>query len=244
MYTYKFFWKIHSGGWKFDLNIEHMMSLYYPNFWVKGIMKVIIKDSKIYVFFETDIKYTSKEISPLETLKNFIEEDVKVVVDIRCYINSYCYDIEIIKVECKELDLEYIFWVRWEWNINKSNKEIYREFDKIIDLFRESKSYHLKDVFADFSRWIKYPKMTPFFCYRAIETIRKFYFDEKKKKNWWENMRDKLEIEKKEFKEILKFSDDNRHWDYPAITYEEREDIMNFTRKVIDKFIKYSKNKK
>ncbi|MFB6225916.1 MAG: hypothetical protein ABEJ02_01030, partial [Candidatus Paceibacteria bacterium] len=45
-----------------------------------------------------------------------------------------------------------------------------------------------------------------------------------------------------DFDEILKFAKPGRHGEYPAIEYEERERIMNFTRKIINKTIEKIKN--
>ena len=86
--------------------------------------------------------------------------------------------------------------------------------------------------------------MTAYYCYRAIEIIRKFYFEDfnvknedKRKKQGWQKLKKELEFPENCFNEIKQFSDANRHGEYPLITYEQRERIMNLTRKIIDKTI-------
>lgn len=44
---------------------------------------------------------------------------------------------------------------------------------------------------------------------------------------------------KADYKEIESFAVPNRHGKYPAITYEQRQRIMNFTRKLIDNFLNF-----
>lgn len=138
------------------------------------------KNSRFTVTLDTKINYSKSDTCNLETLKNFVEENVRLVVDIYCYVKSYSYEVEITKVKCTDLNIDYTFGVRGEWNINKDARETNEEFTKIIKLFNSPEKMFLKDVLADFRRSIKYPAMTASFCFRAIETIRKFYFEDNK----------------------------------------------------------------
>jgi hypothetical protein len=102
----------------------------------------------------------------------------------------------------------------------------------------------LKDIFADFRRAGKYPPMTASFCFRAIEIIRKFGFEDQtilneidREKAGWKKTGELLGFKKSDSEEIRSFALPNRHGIYPTITYLQRERIMNFTRNVIDKFI-------
>ncbi len=51
-------------------------------------------------------------------------------------------------------------------------------------------------------------------------------------------MNKKLSLKKTDYSLIFKnYNKKNRHWEYPYISYEDREKIMNFTRNVINKLI-------
>lgn len=180
----------------------------------------------------------------METLKNIVEENIRIVVDAYCFVRSYSYDVEVIKVVCDDLKIDYTFGVQGEWNIHKDEQSTNAEFTKILKLFDRPEKLFLKDAFADFRRSIKYPGMTASFCFRALETIRKFYFEDQadgnsdtRRKNGWEKLVKKSGLQEDDFTEIKKFALPNRHGEYPVIKYQERERIMNFTRSIIDKMI-------
>ncbi len=228
----------------FSVGAELSFILKHPGFGMEGRSFIKFENSTITVRLESEIDHANDDTCNLETLKNIIEENVRLIVDSFCYVNSYSYDVEITKVTCDTLNIDKTFGVRGEWNIKKDPIDSNKEFTKILQLFDRPERIFLKDVLADFRRAIKYPAMTASFCFRSVETIRKFYFEDKadlddssRKKNGWGKLNSKLGFKTGDFEEIEKFALPNRHGDYPLITYKERERIMNFTRKIIDKFI-------
>jgi hypothetical protein len=219
-----------------------------PEFNIVGESTVSIQSSHITVQFDSNIDYTKDPKCNLETLKNFIEENVRIVVDSYCFVKSYSYDVEVSTVKCAQLSIDYTFGVRGEHNISKTDDQSNKEFEKLITTFSIPTAGFLKDVLADFRRAIKYPAMTASFCFRAIETIRIFLFENRgitnessRKSDGWKNLRTTLNLSEADFSEIQKFAKQNRHGQYPAITYQERERIMNFTRTVIEKSLNFIK---
>ena len=90
--------------------------------------------------------------------------------------------------------------------------------------------------------------MTAGFCFRAVETIRKFYFedqsisnDDKRRERGWKELGETLGFKEADFKEIKDFALPNRHGEHRQISYEQRERIMNFTRSIINKLIQIIK---
>lgn len=250
MYTYIFSGVIHPQRVNFSLDTKLSFVLKHSDFGINGQTTLEFRNSRFTAIFDSEIDYTESGACNLETLKNFVEQNIRLVVDIYCYVKSYSYDVGITKVQCKELDIDYTFSVRGEWNINKSKQETNEEFTKIFKLFDRPERVFLKDVLADFRRSIKYPDMTAFFCFRAIETIRKFCFEddrtvnEKKRiKQAWENLRSRLCIPRHDFERIEGFAFRNRHGVYPVISYKEREKIMNFTRELINKVVQMLENR-
>lgn len=244
MFKYVFKGKIHPERVNFTINQEIPLNVKHSDFGISGDVLLKIEKSKIYLTFKSQIAYSSTNNTELETLKNILEESVRLVVDIFCYIKSYSYDVEIELVECRDLNLDYIFGVRGEWNVNKDDTVVSNEYSRILNLFTEPKNTTFGHVLADFRRAIKYPAMTASFCYRSIETIRKHTFEdwnerneEKRRKDGWLRLRNEFNLSQKDFEEIEKFALPNRHGEYPKITYEERERIMNFTRSIIDETI-------
>lgn len=246
MYNYQISGKIHPE--RVHFTIVQKLPLFFENnkFGIKGEVILGIKNSNIVISLTSKDRYSSSDTANLETLKNIIEESVRMIVDSYGYVKSYCYEVEITDIKNSDLSLNYQFGVRGEWNINKDDKSTNEEFLKILNLFTDSKNEIISSVLADFRRSIKYPSMTAGFCHRAIETIRQGLFEDtsimdndKRRKDGWEKLRTNLDLKKEKFEEIEKFAKLNRHGEYPSITYRERESIMNFTRSIIDKTIDY-----
>jgi hypothetical protein len=234
MHEYVFLGKIYPERVNFGLDSEIHIKHENPDFDIEGDIYVAFESSNMVARYTSEKIYSSEKTGSLETLKNILEEDIRLIVDIYCYVKSYSYDLEITRVVCKELNLDYTFGVQGEWNISKSKENTDKELNKIIMVLTDKKFSFLKYVFADFRRSIKYPVMTPSFCYRAIETLRKSYFEDS-----WDKLNSTLGFTKYDYGEILKFSTPNRHGEYPGITYKQREKIMNFTRGVIDSFLNH-----
>lgn len=244
MYKYLFKGKIHPERVKFTIGTEIPIRIDHHGFRISGITILKIENSAILVSFSSNVKYSLSKSSELETLRNILEDVVRMIVDIYCYVRSYGYDVEIERIQCPEIDLDYQFGVRGEWNIHKEDLIANEEFSRILNLFTVSDNQFFSNVFADFRRAIKYPSMTASFCFRAIETIRQNIFedkseidDNKRRDDGWVKLREKLNFKRDDFIEINKFALPNRHGQYPKITYAERERIMNFTRRVIDALI-------
>ena len=244
MYTYVFTGKIHPERVNFSIGEKLPFILKHLNFGLDSKTSLKFENSVITIKLQSSTDHSKDENCNLETLKNIVEENVRTVVDAFCFVKSYSYDLEITKVICGELNIDYTFGVQGEWNIQKDEQTTNIEFTKILKLFDRPERIFMKDVLADFRRSIKYPGMTASFCFRAIETIRKYYFedqaatnDNQRRKDGWQKLRSEFNLQESDFGEIQKFALPNRHGDYPAITYQERERIMNFTRGIIEKLM-------
>lgn len=231
-----------------SLDIFTQFELKHIEFGMEGSAEMKVSNSDIRLVYTTETNHTKKEVPNLETLKNFLIEQVRLVINVYGYVDSFYLDVYLISIKCEELDIDWEFGIKGEHNISKKEQIKKTEFDKIISFFKSndySNYSWFKDVFSDFHNAIKYASQTAQYCFRAIETIRRNYYedmkitdDDKRRNSGWSMLRTELNYEKKDFSEVEKFGIPNRHGQYPAITYPERERIMNFTRQLIDHFIK------
>lgn len=248
MHKYSFTGMVHPERVKFTVTNVPPMKIIHQDFGIDGTAHIEFNESKITIEFESEIDYRQN----LVTLQYMIEDAARLIVDIFCYVNSYTYDVEITNVICKDLNIDKMFEVRGEYDIKKTPDQVNEEFRKIFLLFAHTNKkipFFLADALADFRRGVKYPKMTASFCYRAIETIRQFHFedqtitDEKKRiKDGWNKLNAALGFDESFYNDVLEFARPNRHGKYPAITYQQRETIMKKTRSIIDKFIDFYVN--
>jgi hypothetical protein len=244
MYKYQLSGKIHPERVDFTIGTKLPLCIEHGEFGIKGKVVLEIRNSNITISFDSQTEYSSSDTGSLETLKNILEESVRMIVDAYGYVRSYAYEVEITNIKNLDSSLNYQFGVRGEWNILKDDESVDKEFSRILGLFTVPENAAIGDVLADFRRAIKYPSMTASFCFRAIETIRQHTFedvsitnDDKRREDAWIKLRANLGFKKEDFDEIKTFALPNRHGKYPKITYQERERLMNFTRVIIDKVI-------
>ena len=200
IFEYAFKGKIHPERVKFSAP-SFSFGLQHENILLDGQGEISIEESIINIRFYSPTNHCDSETCNLETLKNFIEDVARCLVDTYCYVNSYAYDVEISSVHSTDLALDYIFGVKGEWDIEKDHEIANIEFDMIMALYAKPESQFIKDVLADFRRAIKYPSMTASFCFRAIETIRRNKFEDesivendKRRKNGWTALRNKFHL--------------------------------------------------
>lgn len=246
MHTYQLSGKIHPERVNFTIGTKLPLSIEHGEFGIKGEITLEIRNSNIIISFDSQNEYLSSDTGSLETLKNILEESVRMVVDIYGYVRSYSYEVEITDIKNFGSSLNYQFGVRGEWNILKDDKSANEEFSRILNLFTVPGNGTIGDVLADFRRAIKYPSMTASFCFRAIESIRQHAFedvsiadDDKRRKDGWTKLGANLGFKEEDFNVIKKYALPNRHGKYPKITYQEREQIMNFTRLIIDNTVNW-----
>jgi len=244
MYTYIFIGKLEPKNLIKDFNLTSTIELKQPDFGIDGTLEIKIKNSRIKILYKTTVDHTLRSSANLTTLKNFVQDTVELTINLYGYVNSLYLDVYILHIKCKSLGVDYIFGVKGEQNINKSGAEIQAEFNKLFSIFNITQNSSLKEVFSDFHKAIKYPAATAQFCFRAIEVIRINYFENaadidtnRKKENGWDALRAELNYTRQDFNQIMQYGIPNRHGIYPSITYPVREQIMNFTRDLINRFI-------
>lgn len=248
-YKYKLSGLVYPERVKFDLkgleNRYGEVSILTPNWDIKGNFSLEVNNCKVIAIFESDKKYGQDTKPNIETLKNFIEETIRIFIDTFCFVNSYNYDVSIDNVVCKQTGLDYTFPVIGEWGYKAKRDDFPKTLDEVMRLQEKSNAISL--ALSDYRRSIKYPRMTALYCLRALETIRRTYFDDyntkddnMRDKNGWGKMAANLLVTKNQ--DLLSFAKDNRHGNYPPITYKKRKEFMQYTRNAIEKFIEWSKS--
>lgn len=186
---YTFFGKIFSERAYFD--IKEPLTFAFKD---GSQLKTSIRVSQI-----TAIYTTSKKADDVYTLKNNIEDFIRLEVDILGYLLGCGYDVEITGVVDSLSNETVIFGV----NIGdiEKDKERLKLFPNILGLLNKYKerAIYLRICLGDFREAIRTPKDTGFFCYRAIESLRQFFFVEKNckdERDSWETLRNELKIDR------------------------------------------------
>jgi hypothetical protein len=203
----------------------------------RGTVYLEIIYSQINVIFKT-----TSEINNINTLKNYIEDSVRLHVDAFGYLNGCGYDIEIIGM----LDTnnhEELFSVDFN-PIYKKRAERTKNFLKLLSLFNGTEQGNfLQLTFSDLREAIKKPKDTGFFCYRALESICQYFANQmnnsKSNSDVWEIMKSELNYSYDLKEEIKVKSDDIRHGKSVYTSGQDRDKLLEITWDIIDRFVKY-----
>lgn len=238
MYKYIFYGKVIPEGLNFGFKDNHVINVSNSEYKISGSIVFECQNSTASVIFSSENRY-QEDLLP--TIRNLVCEYGKLIIYIYSYCRSINCDLEIEGVRCIELNIDRKFSIQLEGDIKITTGEIFNYMQKIIFLLsKDKKLIFLKDVFADFKQAIKEVKTSGFYFYRALETIRKNYFSDSVGKSIeWKKMNEELCINETAYKNILKFSKENRHGKYPSITGDERIMLAKETRLIIEKFINY-----
>ena len=237
MHKYTFLGTVHPERASFNLAGMPEPKIILPDIGIEGEVSIVVEKSKLKLGFLSDADLrTHREQDALVSLKNYLGEYVRLFVDTFCYVKSLNYDVEIYKVECAELGIDYTFDVQLETDLGKDDGDAAQQMEDIVSLIsRNPEMIFVKDVFADFRRGIKYPHMSGFFFYRALETVKKNAFNDD-----WGKMNSALGFNPPYYSNLNKFRKPNAHGTYPTITGAERIKLAKDARKVIDAFLKFS----
>ena len=204
---------------------------------IDGGLTVWISLSKITAIFVSE-----QPVDDPHTLKNYVDQAVRVLVDAVGFCNGCGYDIEIIQMVDSSDNTPLIFDVGIP-ALQDRAQNMGIEVPNIVNLFADRRGIYLQSCFADFREAIRSPKDTGFFCFRAIEDLRQFFVVEKKcksKQKSWECLRNDLGVDRSTIEEVQDFSDPVRHGESIYISGSDRSTILTKTQDIIGKFIAYA----
>jgi len=238
-YKYTFEGLIYPERVKFNLDGLPVMELQHRDFNIEGIVAIKIVDSRLKISLTSEKEFGQDTNPNIETLKNVIEQFTRAIVDTYCFVNSYSYDVDIEKVTCKELGLNYTFSVIGEWNLKRTRENSGKEFMSLLNLLLSGKYPNLTYILSDFRLAIKYPSMTPGFCFRALESIRKYFFTDK-----WSDLNSSLGFTEADHKFLTDLAQDVRHGTFPGLKYKTRKKCLSHLRKAIEGLVEQLENEK
>jgi len=203
---------------------------------ISGTLTVSINVSQISAVFDS-----SQKVQDPFTLKNYIDDAVRVIVDAFGYIKGCGYDVEIVQmVGPKDEEGPIVFGVgipALEGRQADSTALL-----KLVAIYKDRRGSYLQRCLSDFREAIRSPRDTGFFCYRAVESLRQFFVAEGASNNGesWKQLREAVNVDRDEIDFIKQFADPVRHGGDKAVTGVEREDLFRKTVKIIDGFIAFA----
>jgi hypothetical protein len=204
---------------------------------VDGVVRYFISLSQVTATFVGD-----RPVQNIYTLKNTVEDVIRVALDALGYTLACGYDLEINQVIDSVGNPPVVFGVGIS-AIENSAARAGVKFENIVSIFGDRKRQYLQRCLADLREAIRVPKDTGFFCYRGIESLRQFFLQVMKAKDdkvSWELLRSELAVDRVGIETIKGFADPIRHGGGGGISDSERANVFILTWNIVNKFIKYA----
>lgn len=176
------------------------------------------------------------------TLRNYVDQVIRILVDSNNYLRGQGLDIEITSIT-DEKNAHIVFGVDIV-RFAGSEKDIKANFNRMLRL--AEKSPHLRLALSNLRDAIRRPSDTGFHSYRAIECIRQAFREsddeeetKEEKEKSWKRMNDSLQIQKEFSKYLTRYANPQRHGWYKAMIEGERVEAMERAREIVDRFCTY-----
>jgi hypothetical protein len=196
---------------------------------------VHIADSQILA----DVSVPESEME-FYTLKNLVEAEIRMILDLAGYQFGGSFDMEIISAVSRDTDESVVFG-----NTIPVLQNIRQNDYGVIDgplLAVVAGNPFAKKVLADFREAIRMALETGFFCNRAVESMMQSMKPSPKTKTTtqdWARLHDALKIKESYAHRVKKHSDDARHGNLVNISDNERADVYLVTHEIIRRYLAY-----
>ncbi|SDC05765.1 hypothetical protein [Natrinema hispanicum] len=208
--------------------------------------EISIIASQITVVLESE-----EEIEDIHTVRNLVKTHTQALTDIFAYTHGYAYSVEITSVVGPNNERSVFGATVPVIRDQLSEKDRSEKFNEIWELVASDVATYIDRILVDLRLAMKHAHDTGFYCYRAIETIRKYFHEEfsipeennEDIKQGWVKMRGELGIDRTDLDKIKVFADERRHGGEIEITNEERAEVFEVTWDVINSFFQYTKKR-
>lgn len=207
-----------------------------------GDMRISIVSSQISVVLESE-----EEIENVYTVRNAVKDALHEVLDVFSFTHGHSYSVEITSVTYPD-NSHHVFGVSVGRLRNQlDDDERMDMFQHVLQIIATDGGRYLKRCLKDLRMSANDPSDTGLHCYRAIESIRKYFHakfdipDETKKDRaeGWEKMRSELDIKRDDIDEVKSYADEPRHGGVIEISDEERAHVFETTWRIIHLFVEY-----
>jgi hypothetical protein len=216
-------------------NVEH--GFQGPDGNAQGQIKFNIYNNQISAFVKWE-----NDAEDILTLRNIVRASVEVITNVMGFLKGYAYDVEITKIFDSDLGLSVVFGIEIP-ALEERNKK--RDFSGVGDVYLlcfEKEGVFLRRCLGDLSMAIKNADDTPFYCFRALESLKQYFGFKnglEKDREQWEAMAKVIGVKQEVVEPIRKLAFPARHGVPDPITGEKRKQIFLTTWDIVERFIDY-----
>ncbi|UUV07144.1 hypothetical protein [Ruegeria sp. YS9] len=176
-------------------------------------------------------------------LRNIVQNAVRVDLTALGYLLGRGYEIEITRVVNHSKGVDYVYGIEVPCISEPRGKiDVDARLRKLRTLFLSEGGMFVSRCFNDLTSAIQHADDSPFYCYRAIEAIRRHCavshgLLDKDRSTQWQKFREVAGITKGEISFISEAAKDLRHGGLPNFSENFREDILTKTWAIVDKYL-------
>ena len=174
-------------------------------------------------------------------LKNSIQVFVNGIIDASNYYNGMGVEARLYHCTHRESNYEFI---TGSLDLKGAVNDRVMSPGGVIKALH--KSEYLLYALSNFRKALKYSEDKGFFCYRCVETMKQYFAHITGLENEsrvWETLRLELKIDRTVLDYIKGFADGIRHGDIRSYSDFEGQELLEYTVKILDRFILYTDNK-
>ena len=176
-------------------------------------------------------------------LKNMVKTVVTNHIAMLAYLKGYAYEIEIDRVLNPARNVDYVFGIGIPCLEKRcASVDPNLALNALADKAIGPDGVYLTRCFNDLASAMTHADDTAFYCYRAIESLRKhcasrYGLLEKGDNEQWMKFRDVAGVQKTEVIKIKDAADPLRHGDVSSMTSDERAKLFMSTWDIVDAYL-------
>lgn len=174
------------------------------------------------------------------TLRNVVRSEAEFVTNVAGFLNGFGYDIEITKAFGEALAPTQVFGIDIPVLSERArNRDMGSLVNAIFPLCFGPDAIYIRRCLADLSLAIKRADDTPFYCFRAIESLRQSFGAELSEAEQWREMAAAVGSSKDEMEPLRRRAFPARHGVPMPLSDRERREIFLYTWCIVERFIDF-----
>ena len=174
------------------------------------------------------------------TLRNIVRTEAEFVTNIAGFVCGYGYDIEITKAFGEALDPTHVFGIDIPvLSKHAEGRDVGLLVNAIFPLCFGPDAIYFRRCVADLSFAIKRAEDTPFYCFRALESLRQSFGAELSEVEQWKAMAEAVGSSKNEMEPLRARAFPARHGVPIPLSDQERQELFLYTWSVVERYIDF-----
>ena len=189
---------------------------------------------------ELTVYYNAEAEIDIYDLRNLCLNIVNGVVATIGFYSGIGWSVEISQVLNRDLEINEVYGANISCLSSRNDPSDFDKFWAKISIFSGKEKRYLDRCFSDLQLAITHPLDTPFYCYRAIESLRHLCgcrYKLNTEKEQWDKLSTLSGMSWDDTALTKNYANDARHGDHKSFTGGERQVFFEKTWELVENFI-------